>query len=274
MNGWINIEVSPDDKEIEAIDELEKNIGDIPKHIRQIRKLITHFESCHFKYQQHYRDIVESITMQHPVGEVYTTHINPPNPQRQVPGNNITRNIRTDQQYIDALYSWLDEESINNMGVPEQEGTGLSQQINAWLGPRSKEKVGLVRMLLSRLLEQSVEGLRQGGDLSELEYQVERTDNCSYAFPQNIERMIQGIGNLEPVNGFDGCGTVTAEIELFASNELTMLCDWLKLDTLGMGSVLGEKEPMKVWLVACLAKTLKESAQLSAPLIRFEIKDH
>ncbi len=274
MNGWINIDTLPDDEEIAAIDQLERIIGNVPKHIHHIRELITCFESCHFKYQQHYRDIVESITMQHSVGEVYTTHINPPNPQRQVLGNHITRYSRTDQQYIDALHSWIDEESINNMGVSEPEVTGLSQRINAWLGTKSKEKVGLVRMLLARLLGQSVEHLRQGGDLSELEYQVERTDSCNYASPQNIERMVHGIGNLELVNGFDGCGTVNAEIKSFIGKELLKLCDWLKLDTPNMESGLGEKEPVKVWLVACLAKTLKESAQLSTPFIRFKIKDH
>lgn len=273
MNGWINIETLPDDKEIAAIDQLERTIGSVPKHIQQIRELITCFEACHFKYQQHYRDIVESIIKQHPVGEVYSTHINPLNPQRQVLGNHIPQN-RTDQQYIDALYSWIDEESINNVGVSEKEVTGLSQRVNAWLGIKSKEKVGLVRMLLARLLGQSMENLRQGGDLSELEYQVERTDNCNYASLQNIERMIQGIGNLKPVDGFDGCGTVNADIKSFVGKELIQLCDWLKLDTLSMESGLGEKELVKVWLVACLVKTIKESAHLSTPLIRFEIQDH
>jgi hypothetical protein len=56
MNGWINIETLPDDKEIAEIDQLEGTFGNVPKHIHQIRELITCFESCHFKYQQHYRD--------------------------------------------------------------------------------------------------------------------------------------------------------------------------------------------------------------------------
>ena len=70
MNAWINIEVSPYDKEITVIDRLEEALGNIPGHVRQIRELITRFETCHFKYQQHYRHIMESIAILQPVVDV------------------------------------------------------------------------------------------------------------------------------------------------------------------------------------------------------------
>lgn len=57
----------------------------------------------------------------------------------------------------------------------------------------------LVRMLLARLLYRSVEEYRRGGEWRTLEYQIESTDICNYAFPQNLERLLQGIGKLQPV---------------------------------------------------------------------------
>ncbi len=266
MNAWINIEVLPDDEEIAAIDQMEHTLGNIPKRVHQIRELITRFESCHFKYQQHYRYIVESIAIVHPVIGVSEIGSNHPRHGGNAWRNDATGRSRVGQQYIDALHSWLDEDSSNDVGVPRQETLKPKQRVNVWLGDRSQERVRLVRMLLARLLWRSVEDYRRGGGLSELENQAERIDICNYAFPQNIERLIQGIGKLEPVKAFDGCGTFNTETKSFISKEFSKLCEWLKTDTPGNDLGLGEKKPTKVWLVACLAKTLKESIHLSYPL--------
>jgi hypothetical protein len=266
MNAWINLEVLPNDEEIAAIDQLEQALGNIPKRIHQIRELITRFESCHFKYQQHYRHIVESIAILCPVVEVSKIGSNHPRHGGNAWRNDTTGRSRIGRQYIEALHSWLDEDSSNNVGVPGQETLKLKQRVNVWLGDRSEEGVRLVRMLLARLFWQSVKDYRRGGELSELEGQVERIDICNYAFPQNIERLIQGIGKLEPVKAFDGCGTFDVKTKSFISKEFSKLCEWLKTDTRANtpnnGLELGKKEPMKVWLVACLAKTLKESIHL------------
>ena len=266
MNAWINIDVLPNDEEIAAIDQMEQALSNIPKCVHQIRELITRFESCHFKYQQHYRHIVESIAILCPVVGVNRIGSSHPRHDGNAWRNDTTGRSRIGQQYIEALHSWLDEDSSNDVGVPGQETLELKQRVNVWLGDGSEERVRLVRMLLARLFWQSVEDYRRGGELSELEYQVERTDVCNYAFPQNIERLIQGIGKLEPVKSFDGCGTFDVETKLFINKEFSKLCKWLKTDTPGNDLGLGEKEPMKVWLVACLAKTLKESIHLSYPL--------
>ena len=268
MNAWINIEVLPNDEEIAAIDQMEQALGNIPKRIHQIRELITRFESCHFKYQQHYRHIVESIAMLSPVVRVSKIGSNHPSHGGNAWRNDTTGRSRIGQQYIEALHSWLDEDSSHNGGVPGQETLKLRQRVNVWLGDRSEEKVGLVRMLLGRLLWlwQPMEEYRRGDKLSDLEYQAERTDICNYAFPQNIKRLIQAIGKQKPVDAFDGCGTFNVETRSFISEEFSKLCEWLKADALGNDLGLGEKEPMKVWLVACLAKTLKESVHLSYPL--------
>jgi hypothetical protein len=266
MNAWINIEVLPNDEEIVAIDQMEQALGNIPKSVHQIRELITRFESCHFKYHKHYRHIVESIAILRPVVGVSKIGSNHPRHGRNAWRNDTTGRSRIGQQYIEALHSWLDGDSSNNVGVPGQETVELKQRVSVWLGDRSEERVGLARMLLARLSVQSVEDYRRGGALSELECQVERTDICNHAFPQNIERLIQGIGKLEPDEAFDGCGTFNVETKSFISNEFSKLCEWLKTDTSGNDLGLGKKVPMKVWLVACLAKTLKESIHLSYPL--------
>jgi hypothetical protein len=266
MNAWINIEVLPNDKEIAAIDQMERALGNIPEHIHQIRELITRFESCHFKYQQHYHHILESINALYPVVEVSKIGSNHPRHDGNTWRNDTTGRGRIGQQYIDALYSWLNEYPSNFVGVPGQETLKLKQRVNTWIGDRSEEKVRLVCMLLARLLGQPVEEYRRGGALSELENQAERIDICNYAFPQNIERLIQGIGKLESVKTFEGCGTFYVETKSFISKEFLSLCKWLKTDASENDPRLGGKEPMKVWLVACLAKTLKESIHLSYAL--------
>ena len=63
MNAWSNIEILPQDSEIIEINKFEKTLGDIPVHDQQIRELITRFEVCHFKYQQHFRNIKKSINI-------------------------------------------------------------------------------------------------------------------------------------------------------------------------------------------------------------------
>ena len=268
MSAWSNIDVLPNDEEIAAIDQMEQSLGSIPEPVNQIRKLITRFESCHFKYQQHYRNIMESIATLHPVVVLSKIGSNHPYNGANAWKNDTTGRSRIGQQYIEALQSWIDEDSSSNVGVPGQEALELKQRVNVWLGDRSEEKVGLVRMLLARLLWlwQPMEEYRRGDKLRDLEYQTERTDICNYAFPQNIECLIQAIGKLKPVEEFNGCGTFNAEIRSFISGEFSKLCEWLKADELGNDLGLREKEPMKVWLVACLAKTLKESVHLSYPL--------
>ena len=266
MSAWSNIDVLPNDEEIDAIDQMEQSLGSIPEPVNQIRKLITRFESCHFKYQQHYRHIMESIPTLHPMVVLSKIGSNHPHNGANAWKNDTTGRSRIGQQYIEALQSWIDEDSSNNVGAPGQEALLLKQRADVWLGDRSEERESLVRMLLARLLWQSVEDYRRGGELGELEYQVERTDICNYAFPQNIESVIQGIGKLEPVKAFDGCGTYNVETRSFISKEFLKLSEWLKADTPVNGLELGTKEPIKVWLVACFAKTLKESIHLSHPL--------
>jgi hypothetical protein len=61
MKAWSNIQISPQDPEIVKINNLEKKLGELPDKVYKIRELISRFEVCHFKYQQHLRKIKGSI---------------------------------------------------------------------------------------------------------------------------------------------------------------------------------------------------------------------
>jgi len=108
MDAWSNIEISPDDPEIIAIDELEKALGDLPLHIRNIRELITRFEMCHFKYQQHCRYLKESNACLYPVkncSRIGTNHISN---GEKAPRRETTGRSTAGQRYIKALNKWLE----------------------------------------------------------------------------------------------------------------------------------------------------------------------
>lgn len=58
MDAWSNIQISPQDPEIVKINNLERTLGELPENVKKIRGLITRFEVCHFKYQQHLRGLL------------------------------------------------------------------------------------------------------------------------------------------------------------------------------------------------------------------------
>ena len=72
MNSWSNIQISPQDPEIVKINNFEKKLGKLPNKVRQIRELITRFEVCHFKYQEH----LSIITLPFPIDSHTTGQFN------------------------------------------------------------------------------------------------------------------------------------------------------------------------------------------------------
>ena len=64
MNAWSNIQISPEDIEIDKINNIEKKLGKLPERICRIRELITRFEVCHFKYKQHLEKIKNTMYIQ------------------------------------------------------------------------------------------------------------------------------------------------------------------------------------------------------------------
>ena len=99
---------------------------------------------------------------------------------------------------------------------------------------------------------------------------IERTDLCHYSFPANVEKMICAIGRLEQVPDFVGCGSCDETRSRMAREYFRNLCAWLRGRRSSLASQLGERSPVKEWLAACLAKTLKEHGGCGAACHRIE----
>jgi len=264
MTAWSNIQVSLQDPEIVKIDELEKNLGRLPDSIDQIRKLITRFEICHFKCQHHLRKIKDSIMNLQPTTEPTKIGINHIRNGENAWINDTTGRSLLGQQYLWSIQKWLSNDS--QATILEHQNKKLNQQIKEWLGDKSPDKLRLVGLLLARLTWdwKSYEELRHGGEFKKLELQACRMDICHYAFPANLDLLLQGIGRMKPVEKFEGCGTFDTNIRAFIENEFLILNDLLKF--LAPASISNKNKSIKVWLMACLAKTLKEQVNLSIPM--------
>ena len=264
MNTWSNIEISPGDPEVIEIDELEKMLGDLAPEVRQIRELITRFEVCHFKYQHHIENVKTSILQLRPgidPQKIGANHIK--NGQDAWKKDETGRSL-SGQKYLWALSLWLDDSAqVRDPGGYDEE-PGL--QITKWLGEKTPDKERLVRLLLARLLWdwKSLEELQSGGEYKELESQICRMDICHYSFPAHLDLLLQGIGGLKPVEPFEGCGSCNSNIKTFIEKEFSVVNDSLK--SLAKASKSDKNELIKVWLFACLAKTLKEQVGLAQPI--------
>jgi len=263
MNTWSNISISPDDPEIRDIDKYEEYLENIPADATRIRELITRFEVCHFKYKQHIKNINNSITNRKAniiPENIGKNHLR--NGENAWKADKTGRSI-LGQRYIWALNKWLGEDSE----IKESDNIiPLFQQIANWLGKKNPVKERLVRILQARLAWdwKTYEELLKGEETKEQELQVCRIDVCHYAFPENINLLLMGIGKMKPVKEFEGCGSCNSEIKLFVEKEFILLNDQLK--SIAQTGQVNKKERIKVWLMACFAKTLKEQTGLKYPL--------
>ena len=139
----------------------------------------------------------------------------------------------------------------------------LGQQIKLWLGEKNSDKERLVRLLIARLIWdwKSYEELQHGEEFKELEHQACRMDVCHYCFPGNLGLLLKGIGELKAIEGLEGCGSFNSEIKIYIEEEFSVLMDLL----FPMISVNqpDKNNSAKAWLIACLAKTLKEQVGLT-----------
>ncbi len=138
----------------------------------------------------------------------------------------------------------------------------MKAHVTKLLGERNNEKERLVELLIKRLLWKPNERHCLGVQLDQLQDQIERTDICHYTFPDNIERVLAGIGSLAPAKDFQGCGSCNSKIKREVSVWYQQLCKWINGEPGYLDRVLGKKNNMKIWLAACLAKTLKEQVGL------------
>ena len=111
------------------------------------------------------------------------------------------------------------------------------------------------------------EKLQYAGKFKDIEFQASRMDICHYAFPENLNLLIKGIGQMKALaeQGFEGCGSYNTDIRTFLEKEFLDLNDMLK--SLKNKSEQNKDDLIKAWLVACLAKTIKENINISIPII-------
>lgn len=262
MNAWTNIEVSPHDSEIVRINELEARLGELPDDIHVIRELITRHEACHFKSKQHIQKIQNSILHLEPCINPNKIGINHIQHGEIVWKKDSTGRSFVGQQYVWAIGYWLG--NIQRKEVTDIYDEKLVQHVSEILGDNSEEKNRLVRLLLARLTWdwKNYEKFQQGGEYKELKFQICRMDICHYSFPENLNRLLIGIGKMKPVENFEGCGSYNNNIRKFIENKWPELSElfhsfYKKSDT---------KNQTKAWLTACLMKTLKEQVEVSKPL--------
>ena len=266
MNAWSNIQISPHDSEIIKINNLENRLGELPDEVNKIRELITRFEVCHFKYQLHLKKIKDSIAELKT--NVDTTKIGTNHIQH---GENVLNTDTTGksligQQYIWALKEWLYDNAKNENS--DNFDKKLGQQIQKWLGNKNPDKIRLVKLLLARLTWdwKSYEELKHGGKFKDIELQASRMDICHYSFPNNLDFLLERIGQMKAIeeNKFEGCGSYNAEIKAYLEKEFFDLNDTIK--SLQINDGLNKNDLIKTWLVACLAKTIKENINISIPI--------
>jgi hypothetical protein len=266
MSSWSNIEISPQDSEIVKINELEKKLGELPDKAHKIRELITRFEVCHFKYRQHLSKIKNSIIDLEPKVDTSRIGINHIQHGENVLNKDTTGKSFIGQQYVWAIKEWLNENPSNE--ISDKYNKKLGQQIRKWLGDKNPDKIRLVRLLLARLTWdwQSYEKLQLGGKLKDMQLQACRMDICHYAFPKNLDLLLRGIGQMKPVKEkeFEGCGSYNKNIKAYLEKEFLDLNNMLK--SLIITSKSNKDDLIRVWLVACLTKTIKESVNLSMPI--------
>ena len=263
MKAWSNIQISPQDPEIVKINNLEKKLGELPDKVYKIRELITRFEVCHFKYQQHLRKIKDSIIDLEPNVDMTKIGINHIQYGEGVLNKDTTGKSLIGQQYVWAIKEWLNDSQPNE--ISDNYDKKLTQEIHRWLGDKNPDKIRLVRLLLARLTWdfKTYEKLQHGGKFKDIEFQACRMDICHYAFPKNLDLLLQGIGQMKAVKEkeFEGCGSYDINIKAYIEKEFLDLNDELK--SLKINDSLNRNNLIKAWLVACLAKTIKENINIS-----------
>ena len=262
MDSWRNIIIQKNDPEILTINKLEKELKEISTSVRAVRKLIKQFEICHFKYAIHYDYILRSIEFLSPFVDPDSIGLSHPRHGQEAWKTDNTGRSRSAQIYIDALQLWLNPTSSTGFDSSTRVIQKMKAHISELLGEHTIVKEKLVELLLDRLLCRPFKEYNLGIQLGRLQDQIEMTDICHHTFPDNLERVLSGIGSLLPVKDFQGCATYNSKIKRQVSIWFQQLCKWIKGEPGYLDSFFGKRSDMKIWLAACLAKTLKEEVGL------------
>ncbi len=137
--------------------------------------------------------------------------------------------------------------------------------------PQNTQRI-IVKLLLARLTWDwtSYEKLQHGGKFKDIESQAGRLDICHYAFPNNLDLFLKGIGQMKAVeeNRFEGCGSFNTVTKVYLKKEFLDLNNTLK--SLLINDKLNKDDLIRIWLMLCLAKTIKENLKISIPISGIE----
>ena len=131
MDAWSNIEVPSDDLEIFQINDFEKSLKYIPSSVIQIRELITGFEVCHFKIQQHISYLKESIAnlkANTDLKQVGSNHIR--HGEHAMKKDKTGRSL-SGQNYVWGLNRWLGYEPENKIAEIDLELEKVKRAMHA-----------------------------------------------------------------------------------------------------------------------------------------------
>lgn len=272
----------PEDKEVAAIDATEDKLGKLDVQTIKIRNLISRLELCHHKAERHVELIIRAIGEgkvvkepgSRPIGEIH-------------PREALTERV------IGSLTAWVNEEQYD--APPFDIGGIAVEDLFGFIGERTPLKAWQVRQVCAKLRSfldpefryyemveypdkyeehahyrgatiNTVIKDEVGGEEVKLTLAsaIDHLQPCNWNFPSNLIIVLKAIGgDLEPENPF---AAHSRNLPLSPSYpRLKKVVDLLQAylvdkkpsqDTEQIAAVLGEKTPVKEWLVASLAKTL------------------
>ena len=269
LADWANVNLTKADEEVRWIYRMERHVSPVPPEAHIIRELISRIEACHFKYQRHIEHIIRSIgQMQTDIDPDSIGNAHPKSGDGAWRKDSSGRS-RRGQEFILALQLWLDEKSPPGE-LSEEISQSLTMKVYNALGEPDYNKRVFVEALINRLLWK-FGNTRQplSEKFDEIGEQIDRTDICHYTFPANVERVISAIGRLTPLSDFEGCGSFGSEQQCLTEEYFHTLLNWLHKRKCRLDEQLGESTPLKRWLAACLAKTLKEYTGLRVPMLKW-----
>jgi len=213
---------------------------------RRIRELITRLEICHFKFPRHLQRIIAAIgavRLELDPAEIGRAH---PRHGSQAWQMDTTGRSQKAECFIAVLEGWLTGQ------CPQTEE---GEQVWTALGSQDDQK-RLLAGALARQLRWQYEAGSLGPELSLWDHQLSGIHQCHYTFPRNVQRLIQAIGQGEPLEGFEGCGTFSGNHLALARQTIDLLDGWLAKRSGPLAEELGQPAPVKEWLARCLRHTL------------------
>ena len=250
-SSWVNCALSPD-SEIEAIDEMEDALGEVPEGARRVRALISSFELCHHDAAHRIDNLLDAIDAldtdkgfgRRPPGRMH--------PSERVWGEAIGR-VEARAVNADSLRKWQLArvvEKIRSVLDPRQPYTWLLLSDD---GTYRDTCPAIYLPDEEHWLATAKTMLHDPEELS-LALAIDMLWPCHWRFEANLQIVLDAIdGELRPSVPFTACGRNIEMTPLRARVEQT--CARLRS--------IGEPGSARQWLAASLEKTLR--LQLSPP---------